>query len=120
VGMSCGQFRHGPVESVSAEFRAVVFGTPSVTRVLNQSLANDLSYMGAKVRWIGPVECEMEAAPLVSWPRVEEELAQIFEIIPLQVAAYQLALWRGITPGDFRYASAITAKETGFPLFQSR
>jgi glucosamine--fructose-6-phosphate aminotransferase (isomerizing) len=120
VGMSCGQFRHGPVESVSAEFRAVVFGTPSVTRTLNQSLADDLSYMGAKVRWIGPVECEMEAAPLVFWPRVEDELAQIFEIVPLQVAAYQLALWRGITPGDFRYASAITAGESGFPLFQSR
>jgi hypothetical protein len=39
--------------------------------------------------------------------------------VPLQFAAYRIALWRGIVPGDFRYASEITAAESGFPLFQS-
>ncbi len=32
VSMSCGQFRHGPVEAVSGDFRAVIFGTPGPTQ----------------------------------------------------------------------------------------
>jgi glucosamine--fructose-6-phosphate aminotransferase (isomerizing) len=120
VSMSCGQFRHGPVEAVSGDFRAVVFGTPEATRTLDRSLADDLSRMGAKVRWIGPTEAGNGHAPLlIPWPDVPPVLAAIFEIVPLQFAAYRLALWRGIVPGDFRYASEITAAESGFPLFQS-
>ena len=71
VSMSCGQFRHGPVEAVSADFRAVVFGTPEPTRALDRSLADDLSRMGAKVRWVGPAEADSDHAPsLIQWPEV--------------------------------------------------
>ncbi len=121
VSMSCGQFRHGPVEAVSRDFRAVVFGTPEPTRTLDRSLADDLSRMGAKVRWIGPAATNGDHAPsLLPWPEVSPLLSAIFEIVPLQFAAYRLALWRGIVPGDFRYASEITAVESGFPLFQAK
>jgi glucosamine--fructose-6-phosphate aminotransferase (isomerizing) len=121
VSMSCGQFRHGPVEAVSGDFRAVVFGAPEPTRALDRSLAEDLSRMGAKVRWIGPAPIGGDnPTSLVQWPDVPPELAAIFEIVPLQFAAYRLALWRGIVPGDFRYASEITAVESGFPLFQAK
>jgi glutamine---fructose-6-phosphate transaminase (isomerizing) len=121
VSMSCGQFRHGPVEAVSDKFRAVVFGTPEPTRALDRSLADDLFRMGAKVRWIGPAGANSDHAPsLIQWPEVPAALAAIFEIVPLQFAAYRLALWRGIVPGDFRYASEITAVESGFPLFQAK
>jgi glucosamine--fructose-6-phosphate aminotransferase (isomerizing) len=126
VAMSSGQFRHGPVEAVSSDFRAVVFGAPEATRHLDRSLANDLVRMGANIRWNGPASEEPEesagAPPLSPWPITQPQtlLAPIFEIVPLQFAAYRLALWRGIVPGDFRYASEITAAESGFPLFQSR
>jgi len=121
VSMSCGQFRHGPVEAVSAEFRAVVFGTSEKTRELNRSLAGDLVRMGAKVRWIGPTAGAGGGAPaLISWPEISPGLTSIFEIVPLQFAAYRLALWRGIVPGDFRFASEVTAGESGFPLFQAK
>jgi len=120
VSMSCGQFRHGPVEAVSGGFRAVVFGAPGPTRALDRSLADDLSRMGAKVRWIGPAAVNGDHAPaLVEWPEIPPPLAAIFEIVPLQFAAYRLALWRRIVPGDFRYASEITAVESGFPRFQA-
>jgi glucosamine--fructose-6-phosphate aminotransferase (isomerizing) len=121
VSTSCGQFRHGPVEAVSGDFRGVIFGTPAPTRALDRSLADDLSRMGAKVRWIGPAEANSDHAPsLIQWPDVPSALAAIFEIVPLQFAAYRLALWRGIVPGDFRYASEITEAESGFPLFQAK
>jgi glutamine---fructose-6-phosphate transaminase (isomerizing) len=125
VGMSAGQFRHGPVECISSESRVMVFGAPEATRDLDRSLADDLFRMGAKVSWIGPPPQDATAshghAPsLIEWPAVAPVLAPIFDIVPLQVAAYRLALWRGITPGDFRYASEITSAESGFPLFQSK
>ena len=112
VGMSSGQFRHGPAEILSSDFRAVVFGAPSITSALDRALADDLFSAGAKVRWIGPGS---GAAPsLVPWPGIPELLAPIFEIVPMQVAAYRLALWRGVTPGDFRFVSEVTASESGF------
>ncbi len=118
VGMSSGQFRHGPAEVISSDFRAVVFGTPLATRALDQALADDLFRIGAKVRWIGPAadvtERRDHAPSLVPWPELAPVLAPLFEIVPLQVAAYRLALWRGITPGDFRFVTAVTSAESGF------
>jgi glutamine---fructose-6-phosphate transaminase (isomerizing) len=114
VGMSSGQFRHGPAEILSADFRAVVFGTPLETRALDRSLADDLFSVGAKVRWIGPGDSRGHAPSLVPWPEVAPVLAPLFEIVLLQVAAYRLALWRGITPGDFRFVTEVTASESGF------
>lgn len=112
VGMSSGQFRHGPAEILSSEFRAVVFGAPPVTSALERALADDLFLAGAQVYWIGP---GFGSAPsLIPWPEIPALLAPLFEIVPLQVAAYRLALWRGITPGDFRFVSEVTASESGF------
>ncbi len=118
VGMSSGQFRHGPAEILSADFRAVVFGTPLPTHALDRMLANDLFSAGANVRWIGPAPESggaHEVAPsMTAWPPIEPVLAPLFEIVPIQVAAYRLALWRGITPGDFRFVSEVTTTESGF------
>ncbi len=126
VAISSGQFRHGPVEVVSDSFRGVIFGSPPLTRSMDWSLAVDLVKMGAKVRWIGPTVETNRVQSLVAWPDLRSDstyasmLAPLFEIVPLQVAAYRLALWRGLTPGDFRYASEVTAEESGFPLFESK
>jgi glutamine---fructose-6-phosphate transaminase (isomerizing) len=118
VGMSSGQFRHGPAEILSRDFRAVVFGTPPITRSLDRSLADDLFSVGAKARWIGPAapagDGRAHAPSLVPWPEIADLLAPLFEIVPLQAAAYRLALWRGITPGDFRFVTEVTASESGF------
>jgi glucosamine--fructose-6-phosphate aminotransferase (isomerizing) len=112
VGMSSGQFRHGPAEILSGDFRAVVFGAPPETQALDRLLADDLFSVGAQVRWIGPGRGH--APSLVPWPEIAPVLAPLFEIVPLQVAAYRLALWRGITPGDFRFVTEVTASESGF------
>ena len=118
VGMSSGQFRHGPAEILSSDFRAVVFGSPPITRSLDRTLADDLFSAGAKARWIGPAaeagDSRNHAPSLVPWPEIAPVLAPLFEIVPLQLAAYRLALWRGITPGDFRFVTEVTASESGF------
>ena len=117
VAMSAAYFRHGPVEAVSQDFRAIVFGTQSATRELDHSLAVDLQRTGAEVRWVGP---ELERSPVDSlsvWPEeVAEWCAPILEIIPVQMLAYRAAEARGIRPGKFHFASPITLSESGFAL----
>lgn len=123
IAMSSGQFRHGPVETVSPDFRAILFGSPASTRKLDWALLEDLSRMGALVRWIGPprhqASSNQESNSLIAWPVIDPILAPIFEVVPMQIAAYCLAQWRGIVPGNFRHASEITAAETGFPSSQA-
>jgi glucosamine--fructose-6-phosphate aminotransferase (isomerizing) len=96
----------------------VIFGTPPITRSLDRSLADDLFSVGAQARWIGPAaeagDSRNHAPSLVPWPEITPVLAPLFEIVPLQAAAYRLALWRGITPGDFRFVTEVTASESGF------
>lgn len=121
--MSSGQFRHGPVEVVSPDFHALIFGSAAPTRELDWQLAQDLRSMGGHVLWLGPQPThagQPSLDDLVPWPRNNPTaLMPIFDIIPVQVAAYRTALWRGIRPGDFRFASEITDKETGFPFFEA-
>ena len=115
VGMSVAQFRHGPVEVVDREFRAIVIGTQAATAELDAALGDDLTKMGAQVRLIGPVADGSRAQTLCAWPvSVPERFASIFEAIPLQITAYRKAELNGIHPGDFRWAPAVTSSEIGF------
>ena len=121
VGMTAAQFRHGPVEVVDGNFRAVQFGAQRATAALDAALANDLVGMGGQVRWIGPDNSEAGAIPLCPWPAdLPDRFTPIAEIIPLQLAAYKKAELRGIRPGDFRWAPAITTSEAGFPTRNGR
>lgn len=116
VGMSAAQFRHGPVEVVDENFHAIVIGTQPATSELDAALADDLTRMGGHVRWLGPAPKRQPIEALCSWPAdVPERFASIFETVPLQLAAYRKAELRGIRPGDFRWAPAITNSEAGFP-----
>lgn len=117
VGMSVAQFRHGPVEVTDDRFRGIVIGTQSETAQLDAALANDLSRMGGQVRWIGPRSEGSRLRSLIQWPdEMPARFAPALETIPLQLAAYRKAELRGITPGDFRWAPAITVAEAGFEI----
>ncbi|MBV9763138.1 MAG: SIS domain-containing protein [Acidobacteriaceae bacterium] len=114
VGMSGAQFRHGPVEVVDEQFRAVVFGSQGVSRDIDHALAEDLLEAGANVRWVGPAVSNSRATQLCAWPEgMPERFAPVAEIIPMQIAAYRTAQWRGVPLGRFRLAPMITVSETG-------
>jgi glucosamine--fructose-6-phosphate aminotransferase (isomerizing) len=117
VAMSVPQFRHGPVEAVNERFHTIVFGTQKNSASLDSALAEQLTRMGAKVRWIGPATESSGIAPLCEWPEdLPERFIPVAEVIPLQIAAYQTALWHGIVPGHFRYATAVTLSEQDFAI----
>jgi len=115
VGMSSAEFRHGPVEALNPEFRAVIFGSARPTAALDLALAGDLSRLGAQIRWIGPLPDSSPVTPLCTWPeQFPEALALIFEVIPAQIAAYRMAVLRGLVIGEFHFAPQVTTTETGF------
>lgn len=102
VGMSCAQFRHGPVEVVSPNVHFFVFASQPETRALDEQLAVDLKTLGA-------------AARIVS-PGLGGPWACLFEIIPIQIEAAKLAARRGIAAGVFQFAPLVTTTETGFGI----
>jgi glutamine---fructose-6-phosphate transaminase (isomerizing) len=115
VGMSSAEFRHGPVEALGPEFRAVVFGTARPTVALDLALARDLTRLGAQIRWIGPLADDARDLELCPWhTEFPEAFANVFEIIPVQIAAYRMAELRGLPIGKFRFAPQVTTTETGF------
>jgi glucosamine--fructose-6-phosphate aminotransferase (isomerizing) len=100
-GMSVAQFRHGPVEVADAQTRAIVFASQPATHDLDQAFADDLRGLRAQVR-----VCTAGSTPSLFEP--------VVEIVPIQIAACALALSKGLDPGDFRYATQVTATESGF------
>jgi glucosamine--fructose-6-phosphate aminotransferase (isomerizing) len=114
VAMPIASFRHGPVEVVDQNFRGFVFAPQDLTRDLNLSLAHDLVRFGGAIRLLGPSGSQVRDARWCDLPSVSETLAPLFEIVPLQAAAFQLAILRGIEPGSFRYASQVAVDEGSF------
>ena len=117
VGIASGSFRHGPVEIVDANFRAIIFAPHGKTRDLNLGLAEDLMKFGAKVRVVGPVGTlghAGSALPFIDVPEVSEKLAPLLDIIPVQLAALRLAHRKNLVIGKFRYAPQVTRNEMSF------
>jgi len=108
IPMSVAQFRHGPVEVVTPEFRAIVFASQPATRDLDRALAQDILALGGFALVAGDM-----APP--DLPPASHELAPVLEIIPVQFAAVRLAEWRGLPLGKFQFAPLVTTDETGFP-----
>jgi glutamine---fructose-6-phosphate transaminase (isomerizing) len=115
VGMSSAQFRHGPVEVLYRPISAVVFGSSALTSDLDRTLATDIAERGAQVGWIGPEFAHDHVVPLCQWnAQTPQRFAPVLEIVPMQLLSVRAAQTFGIRPGEFRFAPAITASETGF------
>jgi len=114
IAMPIASFRHGPVEVVDANFRSIVFVPQDHTRDLNLSLARDLVRFGGRICMVGPYHPQMQDARWCATPSASPTLAPIFEIVPLQAAAFQSAVLRGIEPGSFRYAPQVAVDEASF------
>lgn len=122
IGMQTAQFRHGPVEVVDKDFRAIIFGTTPETLDLDSSLAHDLLRMGAKICWVGPKSSgpATNVSGGIVCDVAPQRFAPLLEILPCQLLAYCMTVARGITPGEFRWAPHITRSETGFTFSDSK
>jgi len=114
VGMHAASFRHGPVEMVDSRFAGIVFAPAGRTRDLSLGLARDLKRFGGKVRVVGPAGTDADGLDLHRTSELPENLAPLFEVIPLQCAALRLAQLRGLEIGAFRYTPQVTRDELSF------
>lgn len=119
TAMSAGDFRHGPVEIASGDFRGLIFAPDGPTSKLNHALALDLQSFGGSVRIIGPADDD-RAEGFWRTAHVPDSLAPLVEIAPVQWAAVRLAQWRGIMPGRLRYVSQVTTSELAFEQLVSQ
>jgi glucosamine--fructose-6-phosphate aminotransferase (isomerizing) len=101
-GANAGQFRHGAIEVIFQGSFAVMFAPRGRTSDLNRQLTAKLERAGARVLYIGPPDGPSSIDRLVmEIDTPDEYLAPVFEIVPLQLLSYALALRRGIKPGTF-------------------
>ncbi len=111
--MAAGLFRQGPIEVVDQQFRAIVFEGCGEPAALNARLAQDLISLGAGLYWVGPTP--VKGALHLELPQDPDYLAPLYEILPCQVLAYDLALAKGIQPGNVRYIQKVITEESGLP-----
>jgi len=108
-GMNCADFRHGPLEIVSAGFAAIIFAGSTLTAGLNRNLALEIISHGGRVMWADS-EPDPEL-PTLLLPKTSDIARPLAEILPLQMLTLMMARRKGLQAGKFRYVGKVTASE---------
>lgn len=114
MGLSGGQFRHGPLELVREGFSSILFYGAENTAHLNRTTAEDIANFGGKVLWIAPEGAQVEASKntrILTIPSAVDGLLPMLEALPIQFMQIPLAIARNFEPAAFLNASKITSKE---------
>jgi glucosamine--fructose-6-phosphate aminotransferase (isomerizing) len=105
--MSSAAFRHGPFEMLGKDTFVLAFAGETRTRNLNQRLLVDIQQQAGRAELVG------EGAAL-SCCRIDGRgngIAQILEILPVQMMTLALAALAGREPGRFERTSKVTTTE---------
>lgn len=114
LDFDAGEFRHGHIEMIDEDFRAILFAPEGRTFELNRDLALSIASKGGKCIFVTNKDAEL-ADPgilVVRHAPCDELLAPLIGIVPAQLLANGLALSRGIVPGKFRWCTKVTRDET--------
>ncbi len=113
VGLTGGQFRHGPLELAREGFKALIFAGLEPTAELNWRLAGDIARFGGTVVVIdsGSSAPAMSGIERVVIEGSQPMLLPINEMLPVQLLTIALARQKGIEPGAFERGSKVTSHE---------
>lgn len=114
VGLAAASFRHGPVEIVDENYRAVIFAGPGATRGINLALSRELAKRGGRIRVIGVGGDDVQGLSLIALPAVADAMLPLLEILPVQIAAMRFAFVKGLEIGKFRHTGQVTRDEVAF------
>ncbi|MBO8126358.1 MAG: SIS domain-containing protein [Firmicutes bacterium] len=111
-GLAGGTFRHGPLELAGPGHRAIIMAPTGKTSELGINLSRELAEYGSKVLLLSdqkvPGHKNMEQ---IVMPAVEEDLASILYILPLELLAWDNARRMGWNPGIPRLITKVTIRE---------
>jgi glucosamine--fructose-6-phosphate aminotransferase (isomerizing) len=109
TGMETREYLHGPLEAVSSEFGALVFG-----RAREHGLADSLASFGATVALVTDTDTDepdgdrdgdgpdVPGGVVFALPSVSMTAAPILQILPIQLLVDRVAPLRGLQVGELR------------------
>jgi glutamine---fructose-6-phosphate transaminase (isomerizing) len=108
---------HGPLISLTAEDTVVVMAQPGASLDRSTELAAALHEIGTPVLTVGPAAASLTTATArLKTPAVDELLAPIVNVVPLQLLALEVSRRRGVDADSFRKEGRYAAAQTKFSL----
>jgi glucosamine--fructose-6-phosphate aminotransferase (isomerizing) len=114
-GLTLGMFRHGPIETIFPDFRAIIILNDPISIDLVNSVVSNITGKWGQGRIVlisnhpeAHQQILNERIKLITNPIVNPYLAPIYEIMLLQPYFCLLAEKRGYVPGIFRNTQKIT------------
>ena len=108
---------HGPLISLTAEDSVVVMAQPGATLERTAELTAALHEIGTPTLAVGPAAAHLTATTSrLETPAIDELLAPIVNVIPLQWLALEVSRRRGVDADSFRKEGRYAAAQTKFSL----
>lgn len=111
IGLSAGQFRHGPIEAAGEHLLVVVFAPSGKTSDLLVRLAQDTAEFGSPTWLISDKTVQVaegENLYISRLPSVSEGLSPLLSIIAPELLGAAIARKKGLEPGRFQRISKVT------------
>lgn len=108
---------HGPLISLNAEDSVVVMAQPGATLERTAELTAALHEIGTSTLAVGPAAAHLTATTSrLETPAIDELLAPIVNVIPLQCLALEVSRHLGVDADSFRKEGRYAAAQTKFSL----
>jgi glutamine---fructose-6-phosphate transaminase (isomerizing) len=108
---------HGPLISINAEDSVVVMAQPGATLERTAELTAALHEIGTPTLAVGPAAARLTAATVrLETPAIDELLAPIVNVVPLQLLALEVSRRLGVDADSFRKEGRYAAAQTKFSL----
>jgi glucosamine--fructose-6-phosphate aminotransferase (isomerizing) len=107
---------HGPLISLTAEDSVVMVAQPGPALERTTELAAALHEIGAATVAVGPSAARLTATVALETPAIDELLAPIVNVVPLQWLALEVSRRVGVDADSFRKEGRYAAAQTKFKL----
>ena len=108
---------HGPLISLNAEDSVVMMAQPGATLERTRELTEALQEIGTPTLAVGPSAPSLTAtAARLETPAVDELLAPIVNVVPLQWLALEVSRHRGVDADSFRKIGRYAVAQSKFTL----
>jgi glucosamine--fructose-6-phosphate aminotransferase (isomerizing) len=98
-GLLSTEFKHGPLAAVQSGYPIIFVAGPQDVSLIVSGI-NEVSCRGARTIVIGEDDSRLEsnASDLITIPTSSSIFNAVLSIIPLQLLAYRVSVWRGFDP----------------------
>ncbi|TMG18186.1 MAG: hypothetical protein E6H98_05755 [Chloroflexi bacterium] len=108
---------HGPLISLNAEDSAVVMAQPGASLERTAELTAALHEIGTPTLAVGPSAAGLtDTAARLETPAIDELLAPIVNVVPLQCLALEVSRRLGVDADSFRKEGRYAAAQSKFAL----